>query len=287
MGTARSAQPAQAPTAGGLSLGSLLTPVRGAWKGLSGLSKTKQRIVVWGGLLLAWQIFGMIVGPFFFASFTDTVKGGFELARDGNLAPLGESLRQLLIGFGLAALVGIPGGIFIGWGWVGEATLGLYVRALLVTSLEALLPFLIILAGSEFKFRVVVVFLFAVLYITLNTAAGVRNVDRGFVETARSFGASRIQLARKVVLVSAIPFVFAGLRLGWGFSVKGMVIAELWVATGTGKILIDLGGTRQLDKYFALALLIVSIGAIGSWILRVIQKRIAPWASVSAGVRGD
>lgn len=261
-------------------------PVRRAWRALSGLSKTWQRVVVWGGLILAWQIFGMIVGPFFFASFTDTIRGGYELAAAGNLNPLLDSLRQLLIGFGLAALVGIPAGIFIGWSWVGEATLGLYVRALLVTSLEALLPFLIILAGSELRFRVVVVFLFAVLYITLNTTAGVRDVDRGFIETARSFGASRLQLARKVILVAAIPYVFAGLRLGWGFSVKGMVIAELWVATGTGKILIDLGGQRQLDKYFALALIIVMMGAFGSFVLRALQKRIAPWAAVSAGVRG-
>lgn len=253
---------------------------------LSNLSRGRQRLIVWGGLLIAWQVFGMIAGPFFFASVTDTVRGLVELVSDGQLLKLVKSFEQLLIGYALAVAVGIPAGIYIGSSWVGEATLGVYVRALFVTSLEALLPFLIILVGSSLQFRVVVVFLFAVLYITINTTAGVRDVDRGFVETARSFGASRLEMARKVILPASIPFVFSGLRLGWGFAVKGMVIAELWVATGTGKLLIDLGGTRQLDRYFAIALLIVVVGAVGSSLIRLAQRAVAPWAAIAHGVRG-
>jgi ABC-type nitrate/sulfonate/bicarbonate transport system permease component len=253
---------------------------------LSSLSRRRQRLVVWGGLLIAWQVFGMIVGPFFFASVTDTIRGLVEIVSDGALVTLLKSFEQLLIGYALAVAVGIPAGIYIGSSWVGEATLGVYVRALFVTSLEALLPFLIILVGSSLQFRVVVVFLFAVLYITINTTAGVRDVDRGFLETARSFGASRLEMARKVVLPAAVPFVFSGLRLGWGFAVKGMVIAELWVATGTGKLLIDLGGTRQLDRYFAIALLIVVVGAVGSSLIRLAQRAVAPWAAIAHGVRG-
>jgi len=83
-----------------------------------------------------------------------------------------------------------------------------------------------------------------------------------------------------------VPYVFAGLRLGFGFAVKGMVIAELWVTTGTGKLLVDLGGQRRLDQYFAIALLIVAVGAFGSWVIRRLQRVVAPWAAISKGVRG-
>jgi ABC-type nitrate/sulfonate/bicarbonate transport system permease component len=258
----------------------------GARRRFSSLSKGRQRLIVWGGILLAWQIFGMIAGPFFFASATQTAAGFVELARNGDLAPLGTSVQQLLIGFGLAAVVGVPAGIFIGSSMFGEATMGLYVRALFVTSLEALLPFLIILTGTGLQLRVTVVFLFAVLYITMNTAAGVRDVEARYIETALSFGANRVQLARKVIVHASLPYIFAGLRLGFGFAVKGMVIAELWVTTGTGKMLIDLGGNRQLDRYFALALSIVAIGSVGSWLIQVAQRRIAPWSEVQGGVRG-
>jgi ABC-type nitrate/sulfonate/bicarbonate transport system permease component len=251
----------------------------------SSMTKLQQRVVVWGSLLVAWQIFGMIAGPFFFASVTDTVAGLFELASNGDLNELLVSFRQLLLGFGLAVVVGIPAGIFIGSSLFGEAALGMYVRALFVTSLEALLPFLIIVAGSGLELRVTVVFLFAVLYITMNTAAGVRDVDPRFIETARSFGCGKLELARKVIVYDALPYIFAGLRLGFGFAVKGMVIAELWVTTGTGKLLVDLGGSRQLGMYFAMALLIIAVGALGSWLIQILQRVVAPWSEIQAGVR--
>lgn len=252
---------------------------------LDSLSPTRQRIVVWGGLLVAWQIFGMISGPFFFASVTDTVGGLVTFVDHGNMGHFFTSFRQLLIGFGLALAVGIPCGVFVGGSQAGDATLGIYVRALFVTSLEALLPFLILLFGSALQFRIVVVFLFAVLYVTINTAAGVRQVDPHYLETARAFGASRLQIARTVVLPSAVPYVFAGIRLGWGFAVKGMVIAELWVTTGLGKVLRNLGENRDLDQYFAIALLIVAVGAAGSALIQRMQRVVAPWSSIHRGVR--
>ncbi len=87
-----------------------------------------------------------------------------------------------------------------------------------------------------------------------------------------------------MILWDSLPYIFAGLRLGFGFAVKGMVVAELWVTTGTGKLLIDLGGNRQLDKYFAIALLIVAVGAIGTWLIRMLQ-RFAPRGPSRAATR--
>ena len=80
-----------------------------------------------------------------------------------------------------------------------------------------------------------------------------------------------------MIVYDALPYIFAGLRLGFGFAVKGMVIAELWVTTGTGKLLVDLGGSRQLGMYFAMALLIIAVGALGSWLIQLLQRAVAPW----------
>jgi ABC-type nitrate/sulfonate/bicarbonate transport system permease component len=260
-------------------------PDRRARRGLRRLSRTQQRIVVWGLLLVAWQIFGMLAGSFFFASVTDTVAGLVRFIHHGHFPAFLESFRQLLIGFGLSVAVGIPCGVIVGGFRAGDATIGVYVRALFVTSMEALLPFLILLFGSALQFRIVVVFLFAVLYVTMNTAAGVREVDPRYLETARAFGASRLRIARDVVLPAATPYVFAGIRLGWGFAVKGMVIAELWITTGLGKVLRDLGDNRVLDQYFAIALLIVAVGALGSGLIQWLQRAVAPWSSIQRGVR--
>lgn len=241
-------------------------------------SPALQRLVVWGSILLAWEIFGRRVGPFFFAPFTATLGGLGQLIRSGQILTVAFSLQQMLAGYLFAVAVGIPVGLVMGASHKFAHVLEPYVNLLFVTSMEALLPFLIILFGVEFEFRVAVVFLFSVLYVLLNVQAGVRNVDVQLVETARSFGASRVRIFKDVVVPATLPYVVAGLRLGLGMALKGMVIAELWVHAGTGALLSGFGQFRQLDRFLALVLIIVGLGAGAVQGLYWIQRRLAPWA---------
>jgi ABC-type nitrate/sulfonate/bicarbonate transport system permease component len=240
-----------------------------------------QRFVVWGSLVVAWEILGMILGPFFLPRFTQVFISMFGAFASGDMTTLGRSLMQMFLGFGLAAVVGIPVGLLMGASRVVDYVLGIYVNALFVTSMEALLPFIIILVGTEFKFRVAVVFLFAIFFVIINTAAGVRAVDPDLLETAAAFCTPRLTVFRKIILPAALPYVIAGLRLGLGHSVKGMVIAELWVIVDTGKRLVDLGYARKLPEYFALALWIVIFGALSSQLLLILQERLTPWGETS------
>lgn len=243
-----------------------------------------QRLLIWSALAIAWELFGRRVGPFFFAPFTKTMAGLGQLAASGDLWELAHSIRQMLAGYFLAAAVGIPLGLLMGAFHKFAHVVEPYANLLFVTSIEALLPFLIILFGVGFEFLMTVVFLFSVLYIVFNVQAGVRNVDPALVETARSFGASPARIFKDVVLPGSLPYVVAGLRLGLGMAVKGMVIAELWVHTGTGAILFGLAQYRQLDRFLALTLVIVVLGAVSVQALYWLQKRLAPWApDVTAG----
>ena len=246
-----------------------------------------QRLLVWGLLVVAWEILAVILGPFFLPRFSQVFVGMFAAFANGDLTTLASSLRQMFLGFGLAAAVGIPVGLIMGRSQWAEYVLGIYVNALFVTSLEALLPFIIILVGTDFNFRVVVVFLFAIFYIIINTAAGVRAIDPNLFETAAAFCTPRLKLFIKIVLPAALPYVIAGLRLGLGHAVKGMVIAELWVVVDTGRRLVDLGFARKLPEYFALALWIVIFGALSNQILLIFQKRLTPWGSEIAGFTGN
>lgn len=246
--------------------------------------KWVQRAIVWGGLIIAWQIFGLIRGPFYFPTFTDTVLGFFRLATEGDLLTMTASLSQLLVGFALAVLVGIPLGLVIGGSRIGEAAFGHYINALYVTSKEALLPLMIILLGVGFEYRVGVVFTFSCLYVIVSVAAGMHDVNPNLLETARSFGASRSQVGRLVAMPSMVPFLFAGFRLGYGFAIKGMILAELWVLGGTGRLLADLGLNRDLDRYFAAVVVIAFVGVAGSSGLRWIERRVAPWSESTRGL---
>lgn len=255
------------PPAGTSALGS-------AWR-----SATVQRVVTWGGLLIAWEVFARSVGPFFFPSLPSVAAGLWEVLTGDSLLLLAQSLRQMLLGFGLAVLFGVPVGLLIGSSRIARWTLEPYVNALFVTSLSALLPFLILLFGVDLPFRVSVVFLFAVFYLIINPAAGVRAIDPGLTEMSTAFGASPGKRFFALTLPATLPYIIAGLRLGLGQAVQGMIIAELWVSVDTGRRLSALADSRELGTFFAFTFIIVLVGTVLASLLLAAQRRLTPWAA--------
>lgn len=243
-----------------------------------------QRLVVWGGLLVIWQLAAWQAGPFFLPSLPDIADGVRLVVTEGDLTLMLKSYRQMLTGFGLAVAIGVPIGLVIGLSPLARAAVGWVVDVLFVTSLVALLPFLILLTGTDFSFRVTVVFLFAVFYLIMNPAAGVANVDPGLKEMTRAFGGSRWRLLRSVIAPSVLPFTFAGMRLGMGQAIQGMVVAELWISVDTGRRLNALGLARELGEFFAFAVFIVVAGVLLVRSLLWLQRWLTPWARDFGGV---
>jgi ABC-type nitrate/sulfonate/bicarbonate transport system permease component len=152
-----------------------------------------------------------------------------------------------------------------------------------VTSLAALLPLLIILFGVGFRFQIAVVFLFSVFYIIVNTAAGARDVPVPLIRTAEAFCISRGRQFVSVILPSSLPYIIVGLRLGIANAFTGMVLAELWVGVGTGGIIEALGQGRNLPPFFALVIIVTALAAGAAFLLRVLERRLAPWGEEMRG----
>lgn len=246
-----------------------------------------QRTVTWGLMLVLWEWFGRHVGPFFFPTLGGVFDGFVEVVKSGSLRLVAQSFEQMFIGFGLATLVGVPLGLLMGTFRTVEWLIGPYVNALFVTSLAAVLPFIILLFGTGFEFRIAVVFLFAIFYIIINPANGVRSIDPEMLEMARSFNIRPMKQFFAITLPGTLPFIIAGLRLGLGQAVQGMIIAEIWVTLGTGRKLVTLGLDRQLGEFFALAAVVVLIGTLLTQLLLVAQKMLSPWSvDVAASVKG-
>lgn len=246
-----------------------------------------QRTLVWGGLIVASQIFAMQVGPFFWPSVPDIVSGAVASFADGTYVMVLGSFAQMLVGFGLAVLVGVPLGLLMGQFRIVDFVVGPFVNALFVTSLVALLPFIILVFGTDFEFRVAVVFLFAVFYLIITPAAGVRAIDREINEMGTAFGVSPPRRLLSITLPGTLPYIITGLRLGIGQAVQGMVVAELWVTLGTGRRLLNLGYARELGQFFATAAAVVIIGAALTGLLLVAQRKFTPWAEdVESAVSG-
>jgi NitT/TauT family transport system permease protein len=242
------------------------------------------RLVVYGAIIAAFQITALVQGPFFFPTVPEIIRGMGELFTEGYVRVLGPTLQQLAAGFTLAMAIAIPLGVLMGRYNLAEDLLAPWVSTMYVTSKEALLPIIILVFGLDFGYRVTVVVLFALFFPIINTAAGVRYVERELRETARAFATPPGRMFTRVYLPAAAPFIVAGIRMGLAMAIKGMVIAEIWVFIGTGELLSSFTlAPRRLDLYYALAILIIAVAVVLNQLLKVSEQRLRPYARVQEG----
>ncbi|MGH2680365.1 MAG: ABC transporter permease [Actinomycetota bacterium] len=239
------------------------------------------RLVVYGGLVLAFQITAMVQGPFFLPTVPQVLLGIVDLFTEGHILVLGPTLQQLAAGFLLAIAIAVPVGALMGRFRFAEDVLAPWVSTIYVTSKESLLPIIILIFGIGFGYRVMVVVLFAIFFPVINTAAGVRYVENELRETARAFATPRWRMVTRVYFPAAAPFIVAGIRMGLSMAIKGMVIAEIWVYIGTGKLLTSfILSPRRLDLYYALAVVIITVAVTLNQLLKVAEQRLRPYSLV-------
>lgn len=219
------------------------------------------------------------INPLFTSSPSRIVRTAIELFQTQAIY---EDLRvsglEFLMGFGLAIAIGIPLGILMGWYRRFNAVLEPFVSALYATPRIALLPLIVIWFGIGLGSKVAIIFLGAIFPILVNTITGVRTVERDFVKVARSFCATDRQLFRTVVLPSSVPFILAGVRLGLGHALVGIVVGELYAATaGIGFMIAVAGSTFQTDRVMVGILIISIAGMILTELLRAVERRFERW----------
>jgi len=247
------------------------------------------RFMVYGAMIVAFQLIAVAQGPFFLPTVPAILRGIVELFTEGYVLVMGPTLQQLIVGFLLAMAIAIPLGFLMGRFDLAEDLLAPWVNTIYVTSKESLLPIIILIFGLGFGYRVLVVILFAIFFPVINTAAGVRYVDRELRETALAFATPRWRMFSHVYLPAAAPFIVAGTRMGLAMAIKGMVIAEIWVYIGTGELLTAFTlSPRRLDLYYALAVVIIAVAVTLNELLKMAERRLRPYSQVQrqeAGTR--
>jgi ABC-type nitrate/sulfonate/bicarbonate transport system permease component len=232
------------------------------------------RTLAVAAILLAWEAVALWKGPTWTPTVGATASAMVTVFTEGYYLTLLESLETMFAGFALTLLIGLPLGVLMGVSRIADDLLTPWTMGLFSSPKEALLPLLIIMFGTGFNYSVSVVVLFALFFVIMNTAAGVHYADRQLLETARAFCTPRIRFATRVLLPAAAPFVVAGMRLGLGMAFKAMIIAELWISTGTGGLIDQVGAQRQLDLFYALAALLVALAVTIYLVLSWVEDRL-------------
>ena len=226
-----------------------------------------------------------LVNPLFTSSPSRIATAGYELFAGGTIyGDLRASGVEFFAGYGLAIATGVPLGVLMGWYGRVNAVLDPFVSALYATPRIALLPLVMIWFGIGLMSKVAIVFLGAVFPILVNTITGVRTIDADFIKVARSFGSSDRQLFLKVALPSSVPLLLAGLRLGLGHGLIGIVVGEMFGATEGLGFLISVAGARfQTDKVMVGIIIIAVAGMTMTAILRAIERRFERWRPSDRG----
>ena len=234
-------------------------------------------------LALLWEILGRTQNAHLLPPLSKIFSAWIELLISGQLiGALLLSLQALVLGFLLSVGLGVPLGLLMGRYRKVESFLDIYMAALLAVPMISFIPFLVIAFGLGLQSRVWIVFLFAFVIITINTAAGVRNVDPTLTEMARSFGARESELFLKVILPAALPMIMAGIRLGMGRAILGMVTSEMILsAVGFGVMLMTFGASFNSPALFATILTIVLLAVALLALIQYLDRRLTPWRAVA------
>jgi ABC-type nitrate/sulfonate/bicarbonate transport system permease component len=227
-----------------------------------------------------WEIAGRSGRwPLVLAPISDIWVKFLQLAASGELQRhVVVSLNEFMVGFAIAAVLGVLLGIAIASSDRVRDFVDPWVSAVYATPTVALAPLFIFMFGIDAPSKMAVVFLLAVFPIVINTATGMRSTDQIYIEAARSFSASRAQIFSKVLIPSALPFIVAGLRLGIGRGLVGVVIGEfIGARAGLGYLIFRSSQAFQIDAMWVGVFLLAGTGVLAVVVLQKVERKMAPW----------
>jgi ABC-type nitrate/sulfonate/bicarbonate transport system permease component len=256
-------------------------PARGTRGSLSPATKWALRLGSLLAIAVAWEIYGNAINPVLLSSPTAIIGAAFEMVADGTLPKaMGESFVVL----GVGSLIGITAGLVIGLAagrnQIFATLIELPLNALYATPTVALIPVIVVWFGFGPTAKTVVVLLFVLFPVLINTMRGVQEVDRELVEVARSFCSGERRMWFDLILPSALPYVVTGLRLAIGRALIGVIVAEFFTAfSGLGYLIVTNANSFQTDRTFVPILVIAALGVLLTALLEFIERRVVRWSA--------
>ena len=227
------------------------------------LKKIVPPILVIALLIAIWWIVVANSDSPIFPTPWQVVTGAWELAKDGTLwEHIEASLMRVGIGFGLAFLVAVPLGLWMGWVGGAYYTLNPLFQMLRPISPIAWIPIAILWFGVGDLSPIFLIFISSVFPMMVQTTAGVRTIDRRYLRAAANFGVSRWVLFRRFVIPAVLPEIIVGMRIGIGVAWLVVVAAEMIALhSGLGYLIMD--SRNAGNRYDLVIASMIIIGIIG------------------------
>lgn len=189
---------------------------------------------------------------------------------------LQSSLERVVIGYFLSIIFGISLGVLMGLVKFIDDGVGTMLLGIQSMGHAAWVPFAVLLFGENELAVIFIVQISAFITIALNTDSGIKFVQPALISQAKLYGLKGIRLFKEVILPAAIPSIITGIRLGWAFSWRGLVTAEILVSgLGIGHILMQAKNHNDMTFVLATMLLIAIISSlVDNLLFKNIERRI-------------
>jgi len=201
------------------------------------------------------------------------------MALSGELAKNGAvSLLEFVEGFVPAVVLGIAFGLALSLSRRLRYLFDPLLGALYTAPRVALIPIFVIWFGVGPQSKVFIVFISTIFPVLINTLTGIEGVDPTWIRAVRAFGANQLQVARKAILPGALPTIMAGVRLGLGRAIVGLIAGEMYVSlAGIGRLVQVYSSAGRAAQIIVLVTLISVFGFACIALLRWFEERVAPW----------
>lgn len=231
-------------------------------------------------LILLWVIIAFVSR----SSILEVVDAFIRLSTEGDssgfllIDHVAQSVFIVTMGFCVAAITAIPLGIAIGRYKVVDSILGPVVEAMRPIPPIAWIPLSLLIFASLLYSQIFIIWVGAFFPILINTTTGVKRTEPVHVDVAKTFGVSESKILSSVVIPSAAPEVFAGMRIGFGIGWMCLVAAEMIGSNkGLGYLIWTMQQVGWTGAVICSMLVIGLIGFAVSFFLYMIEQRLLRW----------
>jgi ABC-type nitrate/sulfonate/bicarbonate transport system permease component len=221
-----------------------------------------------------------VVPPMFLPAPSRIAVAFWQTLRSGELVvQLGQTASVLAVGFSLSIVTGMVVGIVMGTSRLAGRILDPYVNAMNATPTVALVPLVVIWLGLGYEAKVFLTWVVSFFSIVISSQAAVQNIPAAHLDTARAFACSRVDTLCKVIIPASVPLFVAGIRIGLGKALVGVVVAEMFTAlSGLGYMVTNYGNTFKIDYVFVPILTLAALSILLTAVVRLCERRLMPWS---------
>ncbi len=238
--------------------------------------------------LAIWETvgrFNLFPGQFYFPPFSSVVKEFYHLTANGVLGKnFVSSLIRVLIGLFGGSIAGMFVGVIMGWRSIINKALNPIISLFYPIPALGWLPLLMLWIGINEILPITIIFICSFFPVVYNTATGIRNVDRRYIQAAETLGASNLRTLFKVIIPLALPNIFTGLRLEAGMSWRVLVAAEMVaIPTGIGALLMQAESLVRVDIIMVCLIVLSVMCLLFERGFAMIERRITGrWSATNA-----